>query len=85
MKIEKKLLVNLNNEKEILQAINYNKENNYNYIISDSFSSIGTPLIPWGNICLLLRNDYKIEYYNEKQPTFKHKNYNDEIIEEGKR
>ena len=82
MKIEKLIQVNLNDQKAIIEAINYNRENDFSYIIGDTFSNVGTPLIPWDNICLLLRNDYKIDFYKEKQPTFIHKHYKEEIIEE---
>lgn len=82
MKIKKMIEINLNDEKTIVKAIDYNKKNNYKYIICDKFSDIGTPLLPWDSICYLLRNGYKIDCYNEKQPTFIHKDYKEEEVEE---
>lgn len=75
MKIKKYLEISLQHREEVEKAIKFNKENNYEYIITDDNN-----LIEYSNLAYLLRVGYKMNIYADKL-TLIHKNYNNEIEE----
>lgn len=75
MKARKYLEISLQHREEVEKAIKFNKENNYEYIITDDNN-----LIQYDNLAYLLRVGYVMSIYADKL-TLKHKNYQDEIEE----
>lgn len=75
MKARKYLEISLQHREEVEKAIKFNKENNYEYIITDDNN-----LIEYNNLAYLLRIGYEMGIYADKL-TLIHKNYNNEIEE----
>jgi len=75
MKARKYLEISLQHREEVEKAIKFNKENNYEYIITDDNN-----LIEYSNLAYLLRVGYEMGIYADKL-TLIHKNYNNEIEE----
>lgn len=69
MRTKKYLDICSQHESEVKQAIEYNKENNYEFIIRDTTNLIGLE-----GLKLLLKWGYEISPY-EEQLTYIHKNY----------
>lgn len=73
MKIKKIIEISTQHREEIEKAIEFNENNNYEYILKDDNN-----LIEYDNVAYLLRIGYEICEYADCL-TLKHKNYNEEI------
>lgn len=78
MKVRKYIEISLQHEEEVKKAIEFNKENNYEYYLVDD-----NTLVDYRNVAYLLRVGYEMLYYHDT-PLFKHKkyNFNEEIADE---
>lgn len=70
MRIKKILEISLQHDKEVEQAIEFNKKNNYEYIIIDTNN-----LIEYSNLAKLLRQDYELAIYNKDHVELRYKYY----------
>lgn len=79
MKRKKILEISLQHNDEVIKARDFNKENNYEYILIDDNN-----LIKYDNLAFLLRFGYELNIYADKVE-LRHKSYKNEIeiIEEG--
>lgn len=73
MKKKKILEISLQHRKEVEKARDFNKENNYEYILVDNNN-----LIEYDNLAYLLRIGYEMNIYAD-YVELRHKNYDREI------
>lgn len=73
MKKKKILEISLQHKKEVEKARDFNKENNYEYILADNNN-----LIEYDNLAYLLRIGYEMNIYAD-YVELRHKNYDREI------
>lgn len=73
MKKKKILEISLQHKKEVEKARDFNKENNYEYILIDT-----NKIIDYENLAYLLRIGYEMNIYAD-YVELRHKNYNREI------
>lgn len=73
MKKKKILEISLQHEKEVEKARDFNKENNYEYILIDT-----NKIIDYENLAYLLRIGYEMNIYAD-YVELRHKNYDREI------
>ena len=73
MKVRKYIELSLQHEEEVKKAIDFNKKNNYEYLIKDDNS-----LINYKNLAYLLRIGYELMCFSDTV-LLKHKNYNEKI------
>lgn len=73
MKKKKILEISLQHKKEVEKARDFNKENNYEYILIDT-----NKIIDYDNLAYLLRIGYEMNIYAD-YVELRHKNYNREI------
>lgn len=73
LKAKKILEISLQHDNEIKDAIKFNEENNYEYILVDH-----NDLIEYHNLAYLLRIGYTMQQYADTL-TLVHKNYNKDI------
>lgn len=73
MKKKKILEISLQHKDEVYKARDFNKENNYEYILVD-YNNI----IEYDNLAYLLRTGYEMNIYADNVE-LRHKNYNKEI------
>lgn len=73
MKKKKILEISLQHREEVEKAIEFNAENNYEYILIDTNNCI-----EFDNLTKLLRNGYEMNIY-ANNVELKHKKYNKEI------
>lgn len=76
MKKKKILEISLQHREEVEKARDFNKENNYEYILVDTNN-----LIEYENLAYLLRIGYELNMYADVVE-LRHKNYNREKEEE---
>lgn len=75
MKKKKILEISLQHKDEVIKARDFNKENNYEYILIDNNN-----LIEYDNLTLLLRFGYEMNIYADNVE-LRHKNYDRKIEE----
>jgi len=75
MKARKYLEISFQHREEVEKAVKVNKENNYEYIITDENN-----LIKYDNLAYLLRIGYEMNYYADKLE-LRHKSYKYDIEE----
>lgn len=73
MKKKKILEISLQHKKEVEKARDFNKENNYEYILIDT-----NKIIDYENLAYLLRIGYEMNIYAD-YVELRHKNYDREI------
>jgi hypothetical protein len=73
MKKKKILEISLQHKKEVEKARDFNKENNYEYILIDT-----NKIIDYDNLAYLLRIGYEMNIYAD-YVELRHKNYDREI------
>ena len=76
MRKKKILEISLQHKEEVEKAIDFNKENNYEYILVDTNN-----LIEYDNLAYLLRIGYELNIYADVVE-LRHKNYKSEIEKE---
>lgn len=76
MRKKKILEISLQHREEVEKARDFNKENNYEYILVDTNN-----LIEYENLAYLLRIGYEMNVYADVVE-LRHKNYNNEIEKE---
>lgn len=73
MKKRKILEISLQHKEEVYKARDFNKDNNYEYVLIDTNN-----LIEYDNLAYLLRIGYEMNIYSDNVE-LRHKNYNKEI------
>lgn len=73
IKKRKYLEISLQHDNEVKDAVKFNMENNYEYIIS-----CDNNLVSYNNLAYLLRVGYELNIYADV-PTFTHKSYNKDL------
>lgn len=76
MRKKKILEISLQHREEVEKARDFNKENNYEYILADTNN-----LIEYDNLAYLLRIGYELNMYADVVE-LRHKNYKSEIEKE---